>query len=321
MLGRVTTILFDILAPILVMIAIGAWCQWKFKLDLPTLTKLNIYLFVPAFVFNHVAGSSLPWDKMGGIAFICLVQAATLGVIVWVIGKLLGLNQKTLAAVMLAVMFYNSGNYGLPLSELAYPGQGAAVQTFVLLTQNVLTFTVGLAIAGWAGSGDLVKGILRTLRMPVIPTLIAALVARWYCDGDKTRLPAMIRVSTEYMSGALVPFALLTLGAQLASNPRWPRWKPVGLVLILRLLFGPIQMAGILYLFHRWGWKSTDLWPFPAEILIVTAATPTAVNTLLLTMELDGDVDTAADCVFWSTVFSCVTIAIWLFVVKAWFAA
>ena len=156
--------------------------------------------------------------------------------------------------------------------------------------------------------------------MPVIPTLIAALIARYYCDGDKTRLPTVIRVSAEYLSGALVPFALITLGAQLASKPRWPKWKPISLVLVLRLLFGPIQMAGILYAFHLTGWKATDLWPWPAELLIATAATPTAVNTLLLTMELDGDVDTAADCVFWSTIFSCLTIAMWLFAVKTWFA-
>ena len=61
----IATILFDILAPILVLVAIGAWSQWKFKLDLPTLSKLNIYLFVPAFVFNHVAGSSLPLGQDG----------------------------------------------------------------------------------------------------------------------------------------------------------------------------------------------------------------------------------------------------------------
>lgn len=313
------TILLDILAPILVMIGVGAWAQWKFRLDIPTLTKLNIYVFVPAFVFAKVASSALPWDQMGGIGIICIVQCLTLGIIVWPLCRLLRFDYKTSAAILMAVMFYNSGNYGLPLSELAYPGRGAAVQTFVLLTQNVLTFTLGLAIAGWAGTGDLVRGILRILRMPVLPTFAAALLARWYCNGDNTRLPTVIRVSTDYLSGALVPFALATLGAQLASKPRWPSWKPISTVLILRLLFGPVQMMGLLYAFHRMGWKATDLWNGPHQILIVTAATPTAVNTLLLTMECGGDSDLAADCVFWSTIFSCITIAAWLAAVQYYF--
>ena len=37
--------------------------------------------------------------------------------------------------------------------------------------------------------------------------------------------------------------ALVTLGAQLAVKPRWPRWRPVSVVLFVRLLWAPVQMA------------------------------------------------------------------------------
>ena len=89
--------------------------------------------------------------------------------------------------------------------------------------------------------------------------------------------------------------------------------------MVLRLLFGPVQMAALLYGFHLLGWKATDLWPWPAELLVLTAAVPTAINTLLLTLELDGDADLAADCVFWSTIFSCITITVWLVVLRRMF--
>jgi predicted permease len=75
-------------------------------------------------------------------------------------------------------------------------------------------------------------------------------------------------------------------------------------------------MAVMLFLFHKLGLGPLDLWAWPAELLILTAAVPTAVNTLLLTMELDGDSILAADCVFWTTVFSFVTIAGWLVAVR-----
>jgi predicted permease len=90
----------------------------------------------------------------------------------------------------------------------------------------------------------------------------------------------------------------------------------VGLVLLLRLVLGPAQMALLLWGFHGLGWRALDLWPWPAELLILTAAVPTAVNTLLLTLELDGDATLAADCVFWTTVFSCLTITGWLVVLR-----
>jgi predicted permease len=64
-----------------------------------------------------------------------------------------------------------------------------------------------------------------------------------------------------------------------------------------------------------------DLWPWPAELLVLTASVPTAVNTLLLTLELGGDAQLSADCVFWTTVCSCVTITGWLIFLRTgtWF--
>ena len=330
-------ILLDVLAPILLMIGIGALLQWKFKIDLGTLSKLNLYLLVPGFVFDKVSNSTLSWAQMGGVVTISIVQVITLGLIVFGIGKLVGAGRKTLAAVALAVMFYNSGNYGLPLAELAFPARdaqhagdavakdGGAVQAFVLMTQNILTYTLGLAIAAMAHPGGIGKSLVRIVRLPMIPVLAAALAARWWLQGDPSReLPIVIGKTASYIADALVPLALITLGAQLASNPRWPRWKPVSLVLLLRLGFGPVQMGLLLWGFHLLGWPALDLWGttgWPAELLILTAGVPTAVGTLLLTLELDGDADLAADCVFWTTVFSCITIVLWLLALRLYFGS
>jgi predicted permease len=159
--------------------------------------------------------------------------------------------------------------------------------------------------------------------MPVIPALVSALLARWWLQSDPShQLPIAISKTAQYISAALVPIALVTLGAQLASSPRWPRWKPVSMVLVLRLLFGPIQMALLLWGFHKLGVGALDFWGddgWPAQLLILTAAVPSAVVTLLLTLEMEGDADLAADCVFWTTVFSCVTITLWLIVLRLWF--
>jgi hypothetical protein len=323
---QVTHILLDILAPILLMVFLGAVMRWKFSVDLASLSKLNLYLFVPAFVFDKVSNSVLSWADMGGIVAVTVIQAGTLGLIVWGIGRAMHVRRKTLATIVMAVMFYNSGNYGLPLAKLAYDDRGGEVQAFVLMTQNVLTFTVGLGIAAAAHQGGVGKGLLQLLRMPILPTLAAALIARYWLNGHPDRhLPRAISETARFLSDGLVPVALVTLGAQLASNPRWPKWKPISMVLVLRLLFGPVQMACLLYVLHSmgrdWGYpfSSMDLWPWPAELLILTASVPTAVNVLLLTLEVDGDADLAADCVFWTTIFSSLTITLWLGVIRWWF--
>ena len=326
----IRSILLDILAPILLLIGCGAVMRRKFALNIPTLSKLNIYLFVPAFIFDVVARSRLSWGAMGGVMLITTLNVLMLGIVVWGVGRVLGASTKTLAAVALAVMFYNSGNYGIPLAALAFPasspdqpGQdGAAVQAFVVFAMNLLTFTVGLGIAAWAGTGDWRSGIGTYFRMPMFPAVIAALLARWWLSGAPGReLPVAIAKPAEYLARGLVPLALVTLGAQLADNPRRPRWKPLSMVLFLRLIYGPAQMAALLYGFHLLGWKPLDLWganAWPAALLVLTAGVPTAINTLLLVLEVGGETELAADSVFWTTVASCVTMTGWLVVIRLW---
>jgi len=66
----ISSILLNILGPILLLIALGALLRRRFGLDLTTLSKLNIYLLTPAFIFKHVAYSKLTWASMGGIVAI-----------------------------------------------------------------------------------------------------------------------------------------------------------------------------------------------------------------------------------------------------------
>jgi len=181
---------------------------------------------------------------------------------------------------------------------------------------NLLTFTVGMAIAAAAHHGGIGKGLVTLLRLPIIPGLIAGILAQWWVRSGHS-LPIVITKTSDYIAGGLVPISLITLGAQLATNPRWPRWKPVSMVLILRLLVGPVQMAALLWFFHKTGVPALDVWPWPAELLILTASVPTAVNTLLLTLEIGGDAELTADCVFWTTLFSIVTITGWLVVLRS----
>jgi predicted permease len=308
------SILTHVLAPILLMIGVGVVIRYKFKLDLGTLAKLNLWVFGPAFVFDKVAHSTLAWSAMGGVVLVTVLQVACLGFLVSTIGRVTAAAPQTLSAVALATMFYNAGNYGIPLAELAFPSRlgekdGAAIQAFVVLCQNLLNFTVGMYLATrhQPGRAGLAGAISSIFTLPAVPVVILALLARTYLQADPTHeLPVFISKTTSYLSLGMVPVALVTLGAQLATDWRWPRWRPVGLVLILRLLVGPLLMTVLLYGLQLTGW--VDLWPWPAELLIITAAVPTAVNTLLLTIETGGDTELAADCVFWTTLLSPLTL-------------
>src|SRR5204863_333617 len=114
--SMITAIILNVCGPIIVLIGIGALLRWKFELDMTTLSKLNIYFTVPGFIFYMVATSKLGFGDMGGIVTITVTQMATLGVLVYGVGTMFRVNRKMLSAIALAVIFYNSGNYGLPLA-------------------------------------------------------------------------------------------------------------------------------------------------------------------------------------------------------------
>ena len=306
MAGEIVAILTDILAPILLLVAAGVWVRRAFAVDMGSLVKLNLYLFTPGFVFRYVATARIGGEEMAGIVAACLLLAGGTALLAWAAGRAAGASWPTTSAVVLAATIYNSGNYGVPLAQLAFGDYGGGVQAFVLSTQSILTFTFGLALAGSAAGGGLRASAGKMLRLPILYALAAAVAWR---AGGAGALPTWLDATTGYLAAGLVPVALVTLGAQLASAPARPRLGPVGFVVLARLACGPALMAGITYGLHLAAPGSwADLWPDAAAVVIVTAGVPTAVNTLLLTMEMGGDEKLAGDCVFWTTALSPLTV-------------
>jgi uncharacterized membrane protein len=325
-------ILFDVLAPILILMGAGALLRWRFHMTWQPSSKINIYLLARRFVFDKVSTSTLSWEEMGGVVTISLVQVVTLGLLVWGVGWVLRVRRQTLAAVAMAVMFYNSGNYGLPLAELAYPQKGVGVSEYrgVGVTDSTPTpphpipdtscegrrrragvraddaerprLHAGLAIAGFAHHVGRRASAAEPLADPpaarAADALRGARGAVVVADRSDAHLPLAITETGVVPVGGARADRAGDAGGATGSNPRWPRWKPVSLVLVLRLLLGPVQMAALLYGFHLLGWNAVELWPWPAELLILTAAVPTAGDNVTADARARGDTDLAAIACF-----------------------
>lgn len=60
MLANLANIFLNVFAPIIVMLMIGVFIDRKFKVDLNTLVKFNLYVFVPAFLFHRLTITDIP---------------------------------------------------------------------------------------------------------------------------------------------------------------------------------------------------------------------------------------------------------------------
>jgi hypothetical protein len=295
----VWSVFSQVLLPIFVMFGFGWLLDRSGRLDLRTLVKLNIYLFVPAFIFVHVVDSNLSGAAAARIMGFTASIIASMYLLSVLVSRWKGYDPAQTRALQLATMFYNSGNYGIPLMDLAYPGIGPLLQVFIVLTQNISTFTVGLALAasthrsGW-------RLALPMLRQVSLWAVASAIFVRLF------HLPVQhvrwLWVPLEYTSHALVAFALVTLGVQLSQTKVRQSPARLGWALGLRLCVAPVIALALVPLFGFQGQEAT--------IMVVSSSFPTAVNTALIAHEFQADSQFAAAAVFYSTLFSMFTVTL-----------
>ncbi|MCB1096566.1 MAG: AEC family transporter [Verrucomicrobiae bacterium] len=305
-LASIGQIFVTICLPLFILMGVGWLLDRKFTLDLSTLVKLNIYVLVPCFIFVRVYSSKVVMSTAAPVfLFTLTVLACLLMLSVLVSLRQSAAQRKTL---MLA-MFYNCGNYGIPLTALAFGPQATEIQVFALLAMNISTFSLGMLIA--ASQGKDKPSADAPNRQPRAPWLLILRQPSIYAISLAFLLKPMeldiasiswLWTPLSYTADALIGFALLTLGVQLSKTRPSKLRGPVSCALLLKLAIAPLIAWPLTMLF---GFE-----PETARILIAGAAAPTAINTALLAHEFDGDSQFAASAVFYSTLASVVTVSV-----------
>lgn len=304
-------IFVDVVLPVLIIVGLGAVLQHFKPLEINTLSRLTVWVLVPTFLFHHVYHSDLTWSMIGGVAAAVTLPLVVIGLLMYAALRRTSMSNAMIATLILAAIVPNAGNFGVPVAELVHqpkdgsaavlagPGilnqQAVPIQALCVLLSNLLLWCVGYSIVAAIKGGGW-RGALGYFKLPMIYAIVAAFV----CRDFHIPVPKVISEPVRIMSNATIGVMLVTLGAQLMRNARWPNWKLVGPVVAVKMLVVPAATALFVCLFN--------MWPWPGAQLIISAASPAAVNVLILTIEMEGDADLAADCVFWTTVVSAVTV-------------
>ena len=310
--GFFLELFLNVCAPIFVVVGLGWVLDRKFRLHLESLVKLNIYLMVPAFIFCRVLDTELEGGEAVKIVGFTLGTILSMFVVSAVLGRVLKLSEQRKKALSLGTMFYNCGNYGLPLVTLAFGHEGAAVQVYVLATMNVATFTIGLFLSQEKGEvgevGRHWKTLMKVLRQPTLYALAAGIICRWM--GWEVQRVLWLWQPLDLLQSGLIGFALVTLGVQMSQTSPEPFRAPLWGALVTRLIGGPLVALALV--------KLLGFPPMVMASLILAAGAPTAVNTALLAHEFKGDVSFATSAVYYSTIFSMLTTTVTLALLKGW---
>jgi malate permease and related proteins len=300
----------DVCLPIFVSVGLGWALDRRFRLHLESLVKLNIYLMVPAFIFTRVLETELSGQDAMKIVAFASTTIASMFLCSWIAGRALTLAAGEKQALSLATMFYNCGNFGLPLVTLAFGHEGAAVQVYMLATMNVATFTVGLFLAQQRGEspGSHRRALLKVLRQPTLYAVAAGALCRGFSLPVKQI--TWLWQPLDLLQAGLIGFALVTLGVQMSQTRPAPFRAPLWSALGIRLVLGPLIAVVLAWLFA--------FPPHVAASLVLAAGAPTAVNTALLAHEFGGDVSFATSAVYYSTLLSLVTTTVNLALLRCW---
>ncbi len=303
-----TYILIHNIAPVLVLILMGYGVSKKFTLDIFTLSKLNFYLFIPAFIFVNLTETELNFG-MFKILWFCIAYVIANGAFAYIIAKVRGWDVGKYNAFKNSIMWNNTGNIGVSLVTLVFSGnpyivngetpylsEALAVLIIIMVFTNVAGNTVGFYQAGRAHM-DIRKSLKFILTMPAIYVFPLALILK-NAPFDITNTlvwPALV-----YLKNGLVAIALLTLSVQLSKTSFKVNDIDVSISTFSRLILGPILAIFMIKIF--------DFTGIVAQTILIGHAVPTAVNTALIAVECENYPEFATQTVVSSTLLSTITL-------------
>ncbi|MEG0440135.1 MAG: AEC family transporter [Solibacillus sp.] len=293
-------IFFKIVAPILILLFIGAILQKKFKFNLKALSHLITYCFMPAAVFINIYETSIEVSVIGQITLFIVLFMGSQMLLSHFLAKVLKLERKEAAVFKNSVVLINSGNYGIPVAQMIFATNpiGVAIQVIMVIFQNMVTYTYGLYnLISSTKSGIAI--VLDFLKMPIVHALILGGVLNYW----NVPIPETFSIPLEHIANGFVAVALITLGAQLSQiEIRSMFNKMIFVSCFTRLIVGPAIALLVIF--------ALGLDGVVAQSLFIASAFPTSRNSASLALEYDVGSDTAAQTVLFSTIISCLTVTV-----------
>ena len=270
---------------------------------------LCMRLLFPVLLFRSISQGELALDScLRSIAFAYGVIAVSLLAGILLIPRLVH-DRNQIAVVIQSLYRGNFTLYGIPFSQLpGGSGAAAAASAIAAATLPVLNIAAVVMYAWYAGRErrnwvQLLKGILKN---PILWGVFLGLAFRPF----HMALPGPLESLTASLAAMASPLAFLTLGVKLYGGrvPAGQR-RLRGAVVLFKLLIMPLLALPVAI----WGFglRGTELIP----VFLFTAA-PSAITTYQLAGEYGADDLLAGSIVTISTLFSSVTLCLFVAVLK-----
>lgn len=303
-------LVLNALAPVFLMIALGAWMQRSEFVSSNFLREANrvtYWLGLPALLFSQLVASL--HQAAGGEKLLAAMGLVLAGGIVagYVVAFLLRVPDPAMGTFVQGAFRGNLAFVGLPV-VFALPnvpvlgGLPLHAAAVLVVAPTMVIYNLGAVIVlvasqhafGWRSMKPIVK------QLAVTPPLLATLAGIGFVAMG-WRLPQAIAQTMEALGEMALPLGLLGVGGSLVTvrfGESWP--APVASALV-KTLGAPVLAWGAARL--------VGLGAIETSLLMILAASPTAIVSYTMAVELKGDEQLASMTIVVSVLTSLVALA------------
>ena len=280
--------LLNIVLPVFAVVAVGyIFGRRQRNPDMGFVNLANVAVFCPALVFSALIHNPVSLADSWPL-ILAGVLCITLPGLLLGLFRFQGLERRTL---VLAGMFRNTGNIGIPLMMLAYGEEqlGAIIILFVL--SNLLHFSLGLFILSREA------GRWQWLKNPIVWAALAGVLLAEH----KSLLPDFVYTSADLLGQMAVPLMLFALGVRLSVG----EVGNLGLAFRVNILY--LLAGAVSFVLVAWWLPLTTEW---LQLLALSVMLPPAVLNYLLCEQYRCQPDKMASIVLLGNVMAVVIIPV-----------
>ncbi len=274
----------QIVAPVFLLAGIGyAWVRalgWNY--DVEFVTRLSMTLSIPCLIFMALMRSEVDPALLRDTVLAALASYVGVGLVVWALVRLLGLEIQTFWA---PITFGNTGNLGLPIALFAFGQLGFDMAVVIFAVMAILSFTFGVWVV--AGGGSPVTAVKEPL---VWGTILGSLFLAMGWS-----LPVWAGATLDLIGQMAIPLMLITLGVAISRLQPRSLGRAIWLCLLKLVVCTAVPLAvGLWFGLPR----------LALGVLILQVSTPVAVTSYMLATKYHARPDEVAGLVVVSTLMS-----------------
>ena len=300
---------FTVVFPLFAQLVLGFFLKRVGLLDSHTLghcNKLVFRVFLPTLLFLNVYNADIS-ESFNGRFLLCTAAVVLLVfcVLMFVV-PLFEKDPRKRGVMVQGIFRSNFALFGVPaaisLFGEAHTGTVSILVAVVIPIFNVLSV---VALEIFRGGKPSVKKILKGIvKNPLIIGTLSGLALLLL----GIRLPGVVESTMQSISKIATPLSLLVLGGTFEFSKLRGNLREMCIGIVGRLILVP---AVCLPIFAALGFRGVEM----GAVLMVLAS-PTAVSSFPMAIEMDADGTLAGQIVVGTTLFCIVTLFFWIFLLK-----